>query len=79
MVLLLRLPSLSSVIRFGLLFVDSIKDGEERWHAIGMAGMIPVLVVVHTSKLESADEDLSELFHAVVLHDTERKRYEEGY
>ena len=31
-----------------LAFAYSIKDGEMRWHAIGMVGTVSVLVVVHT-------------------------------
>ena len=37
-------------------FVESVKDGEERWHAIGMIEDIIVLVVVHTYRLERSDE-----------------------
>ena len=37
-------------------FVERVEDGEERWHMIGMIENIIVIVVVHTYKVEGADE-----------------------
>jgi uncharacterized DUF497 family protein len=37
-------------------FVESVTDGEERWHAIGSIEDIVILVVVHTYKAEGSDE-----------------------
>jgi uncharacterized protein len=37
-------------------FVDRVRGGEERWHAIGAIEDILILVVVHTYREEQADE-----------------------
>jgi len=40
---------------FCIASADSIRDGEMRWHAIGMVGTVSVLVVVHTHRTEGID------------------------
>jgi uncharacterized DUF497 family protein len=37
-------------------FAESAKDGEERWHAIGMVQTVAMLVVVHTYRDDGSDE-----------------------
>jgi len=37
-------------------FVEGVKGGEERWHAIGSIENIIVIVVVHTYREDGSDE-----------------------
>lgn len=37
-------------------YVERVVDGQERWHAIGWAGGIIVLLVVHTLEEENGEE-----------------------
>lgn len=37
---------------------DRVVNGEERWHTIGLAGGIAVLLVVHTSEEEHGEEKI---------------------
>ena len=37
---------------------DRVVDGEERWHAIGCAGGIAILFVVHTSEEQHGEEEI---------------------
>ena len=62
---------------FCIAFADSIKDGETRWHAIGMVGTVSVLVVVHTHGMEGFDEVIRIISCRRALK-RERKLYEEG-
>jgi uncharacterized DUF497 family protein len=39
-------------------YVERLVDGEERWHTIGSAGGIVVVLVVHTSKEEHGEEEI---------------------
>jgi uncharacterized DUF497 family protein len=39
-------------------YLDRIVDGEERWHTIGLAGGITLLLVVHTSEEEHGEEKI---------------------
>jgi uncharacterized DUF497 family protein len=39
-------------------YVDRILENEERWHTIGTAGGIVVVLVVHTSKEENGEEEI---------------------
>jgi uncharacterized DUF497 family protein len=39
-------------------YVDRILENEERWHTIGMAGGIAVVLVVHTSKEDNGEEEI---------------------
>jgi len=62
---------------FCIAFADSIKDGEMRWHAMGLIGTISVLVVVHTHGMEGFDEVIRIISCRRALKH-ERKLYEEG-
>jgi uncharacterized DUF497 family protein len=62
---------------FCIAFADSIKDGEARWHAIGMVGTVSVLVVVHTYAMEGIDEVIRIISCRRALKH-ERKLYEEN-
>jgi uncharacterized protein len=37
-------------------FVERVVDGEERWHTIGSAGGIAILLIVHTVEEENGEE-----------------------
>ncbi len=37
-------------------FVERIKGGEERWHALGSIENLIVIVVVHTYRVDDSDE-----------------------
>jgi uncharacterized DUF497 family protein len=37
---------------------DRVVDDEERWHAIGCAGGIAILLVVHTSEEQHGEEEI---------------------
>jgi len=37
---------------------DRVVDEEERWHAIGCAGGIAILLVVHTSEEQHGEEEI---------------------
>ena len=37
-------------------FIERTKDGEQRWHAIGFAEEVILLVVVHTYRAAAPDE-----------------------
>jgi len=37
-------------------YVERVVDGQERWHSIGLAGGIVVLLVVHTVEEENGEE-----------------------
>jgi uncharacterized DUF497 family protein len=41
---------------FATSYVDRLVDGEERWHTIGLAGGIALLLVVHTIGEEDGEE-----------------------
>jgi uncharacterized DUF497 family protein len=38
--------------------VDRIIEGEERWHTIGLAGGIVILLVVHTNEERHGEEEI---------------------
>jgi hypothetical protein len=61
-----------SITRF-----DRIKDGEERWQTIGVAGGIAVLLVAHADSEESGEE-VVRIISARKATAHERKIYEEG-
>lgn len=56
---------------------DRIKDGEERWQTIGVAGGIAVLLVAHADSEESGEE-VVRIISARKATAHERKIYEEG-
>ena len=39
-------------------FVERVVDGEERWHTIGSAGGIAILLIVHTVEEEDGEEEV---------------------
>jgi len=39
-------------------YPDCVVDGEERWHAIGSAGGIAIVLVVHTSEEQHGEEEI---------------------
>lgn len=58
-----------------LLRFDRIEGGEERWHALGQAAGVVLLLVVHTYP---GDEDVTRLVSARKATKHERKAYEDG-
>jgi uncharacterized DUF497 family protein len=52
------LPSTSSAPFDVVSYRDRIVDEEERWHAIGSAGGIAILFVVHTSEEQHGEEEI---------------------
>ncbi len=56
---------------------DRTVDGEERWHAIGKALNLPVLVVVHTYRYANGEESVR-IISARQATSHERKRYEQN-
>ena len=62
---------------FCVALVESTKDGEIRWHSIGMVGTISVLVVVHTYGIEGFDEVIRIISCRRALKH-ERRLYEES-
>jgi uncharacterized DUF497 family protein len=55
-------------------FVEQVKNGEERWHAIGSIENIIVIVVVHTYR-EGASEEVIRIISARRATRHERKLY----
>jgi uncharacterized DUF497 family protein len=39
-------------------YPDRVVDREERWHAIGCAGGVAILLVVHTSEEQHGEEEI---------------------
>jgi uncharacterized DUF497 family protein len=60
-----------------LTIVESVKDGEERWHAIGMVGTVALLLVVDTYMEDGANEVIR-IISCRQASKHERKLYEEG-
>jgi uncharacterized DUF497 family protein len=56
---------------------DGIKDGEERWQTLGVAGGAAVLLVAHSDYEESGGEVIR-IISARKATPHERKIYEEG-
>ncbi|MEC9359948.1 MAG: BrnT family toxin [Pseudomonadota bacterium] len=56
---------------------DRKVDGEDRWHTIGMAGGITLLLVVHTVTDDSGEEVIR-LISARKATANERKRHEQA-
>jgi uncharacterized protein len=57
-------------------WVERIQDDEERWHTIGIATGILLLVVVHT-RIEVDGEEIIRIISARVATRPERRNYEE--
>ncbi|MDT8316235.1 BrnT family toxin [Roseomonas mucosa] len=55
---------------------DRREGGEERWHALGMAGGVVLLLVVHT--YPGGEEDRVRLVSARRATRAERRAYEDG-
>jgi uncharacterized protein len=56
---------------------DRVKDGEERWQTVGVAGGMAVLLVAHADSEESGEE-VVRIISARKATPHERKIYEEG-
>jgi uncharacterized DUF497 family protein len=56
---------------------DRVEDGEPRWRTLGLAGGIPVLLVVHTVRDRQEDEVIR-IISARRATREERKRYDEN-
>jgi uncharacterized DUF497 family protein len=59
-----------------LLRFDRIQEGEERWHALGSAGGLVVLLVVHAYP-DPEDDDRVRIISARKATAHERRRYEQ--
>jgi uncharacterized protein len=57
--------------------LDRIEEGEERWHTVGVAAGLAVLLVVHTYREEGGVERIR-MISARKATPRERKIYEEG-
>ena len=62
---------------FCLTLFDRVKDGQDRWHAIGLAKGVLLLLVVHSVHYEGRAEVI-EIISARRPTSHERRRYEEG-
>ena len=58
--------------------VERIIEGEERWHTIGRAGGMVLLLVVHTLKEDSSGDLDIRIISARRANKQERELYEEG-
>ena len=56
---------------------DRVVDEEERWHAVGKALNLPLLVVVHTYR-DNSGEDVVRIISARQASSHERRFYEES-
>ena len=54
---------------------DRVVDDEERWHSIGCAGGIAILLVVHTSEEQHGEEEIR-IISARKASPSERALYE---
>lgn len=57
--------------------LERIEEGEERWHTVGMAGGVVILLVVHTHRGQGGEE-VTRIISARKATPRERKIYEEG-
>jgi uncharacterized protein len=59
-----------------LLIEDRVDEtGEQRWHAIGLAGAEPLLVVVHVYREEEHGEEIVRIISARKARESESRRY----
>lgn len=56
-------------------YIERVVDGEERWHTIGLAGNIVLLLVVHTVEEENGEEKVR-IISARKADSRERALYE---
>jgi uncharacterized DUF497 family protein len=59
-------------------FVERTKDGEPRWHALGFADSLILLVVVHTYR-ETGSTEIIRIISARQATRHERKLYEAAH
>lgn len=59
-----------------LILPDRIVDGEQRWHAIGLVGMVTVLLVVHVYP-DQDDDEWVRIIGARKATPHERRRYDQ--
>ena len=59
-----------------LIRFDRFEEGEERWHALGLAGGVVLLVVWHSFP-DEADQDRIRIIGARKATPRERKAYEQ--
>ena len=57
---------------------DRFVDGEERWHVIGQIASLPVLLIVHTYKVDCTGEEVIRIISARQASSHERRHYEFG-
>jgi uncharacterized DUF497 family protein len=57
--------------------LDRVEEGEQRWHTLGVAAGLAVLLVVHTYRAEGGVERIR-IISARKATPHERKIYEEG-
>lgn len=62
----------------GVTRFDRIKDGEERFHTLGVAGGVAILLVAHLD-YEEGGEEVIRIISARRATRRERKTYEEGF
>jgi uncharacterized protein len=55
---------------------DRFEDGQQRWHAIGVVGMVTVLVVVHVYVVGDGEERIR-IIGARKATPRERRHYEQ--
>lgn len=39
-------------------YIDRVVDGEERWHTVGLAGSVVLLLIVHTVEEQNGEEKI---------------------
>ncbi|MES2392236.1 MAG: BrnT family toxin [Acidobacteriota bacterium] len=61
-----------------VLFRDRDVDGEERWHAIGLADKTTLLIVVHSYRDEDAETEVVRVISARLATRSERGLYGNG-
>jgi uncharacterized DUF497 family protein len=42
----------------GVSYIERVVDGQERWHTIGLAGGVALLLVVHTVEEDDGEEEI---------------------
>jgi len=56
---------------------DRVKDDEDRWHTLGLANGVLLLLVVHATR-DAAQTEIIEIISARRPTNHERRRYENG-
>ena len=60
-------------------YLDRVVDDEERWHTIGLAGGVTLLLVVHTIKEEYGEEEEVRIISARKASSRERDLYDSAH